>query len=83
MIRTTRIKQLLAAKNMTQVDLAQKTGVNRVEIAMVANRKKIAYPLERRLIARTLGKPESQLFDDEGFARLEEGDEEEQCQKTK
>lgn len=83
MIRTTRIKQLLAAKNMTQVDLAQKTGVNRVEIAMVANRKKIAYPLERRLIARTLGKPESQLFDDEGFSRLEEGDEEEQCQKTK
>lgn len=73
MIRTTRIKQLLAAKNMTQVDLAQKTGVNRVEIAMVANRKKIAYPLERRLIARTLGKPESQLFDDEGFALLEGG----------
>lgn len=83
MIRTTRIKQLLAAKNMTQVDLAQKTGVNRVEIAMVVNHKKVAYPLERRLIARTLGKPESQLFDSEGFARLEEGGEEEQCQKTK
>lgn len=79
----TKIKRLLLNKNMPQAQLARQTGVNRVEITMVANRKKIAYPLERKLIAQALGVEVGALFDDEGFARLEEGDEEEQCQKTK
>lgn len=71
MIKATKIRRLLKSKGITQEQLSRITGIHRSELTMQINRKKVTYPKAAKAIAEALEVSTHDIFDDEGFARID------------
>jgi len=58
-----RIKELRSAKGWTQLDLAERSGMSRSQLAMIENETRPANTLRLNAIASALGVQPEQLFD--------------------
>lgn len=71
MVKMTKIRRLLINKNMSQEQLSRITGIHRSELTMQINRRHATYPKAAKAIAEALEVSTHDIFDDEGFARLD------------
>lgn len=64
----TKIKELRSVMEVTQLDVAVRTRMRESCLSAIENRRTVAYPGQRKVLAEFFGIKEAELFDERGFA---------------
>ncbi len=64
------IKQILVQQGISQRQFGIKIGLDPAQMSLIITRKRVAWPHERKKIVQGLNMEESELFNEDGFAKL-------------